>query len=86
MKREEARIEYRGFGVGQMLLAMLSGAAAGAAVTYFTAPRSGAETRQRLQSMTNDARDTVNHLPQALRKATEAAKEAFTEALNEAQA
>lgn len=84
--KDEPRIEYRGYGLGQMLMAMLSGAVAGAAVCYFTAPRSGAESRQQVRSMSNGARETVGHLPGALRKATEAAKEAFTEALDEAQA
>ena len=84
--RDEPRIEYRGYGFGQMLMAVLSGALAGAAVAYFTAPRSGVETRQRLRSMSSDARETVGQLPGALRKATEAAKEAFTEALDEARA
>jgi gas vesicle protein len=84
--REAARIEYRGFGLGHVLIAMLSGAAAGAAVAYFTAPRSGAETRERIRFMSEEARDTATQLPQALRKASEAAKEAFTEAMDEAQA
>lgn len=81
--REQTRIEYRGFGAGHVFVALLAGAAAGAVWAYFTAPRSGAESRRRLRSVSNDARDTVTHLPQALRKATEAAKDAFQQALDE---
>lgn len=66
---------------GQMFLAMLGGAAAGAAAVYLTAPRSGAETRRRLQEAADDARDTVERVPLALRRATEAARDAFNESL-----
>jgi gas vesicle protein len=68
-------------GFGQMLLAMLGGAAVGAAAVYLTAPRSGVETRQRLQSAADDARGTVERVPLALRKATLAARDAFNETL-----
>jgi gas vesicle protein len=70
-----------GFNFGQMLLAMVGGAAAGAAAVYLTAPRSGEETRRRLQGAAGDTRETVDRIPLALRKATEAAREAFNEAL-----
>jgi gas vesicle protein len=73
----------RGPGFGHLVIALLGGAAAGAAVAYFTAPRSGAESRRRIQSLAEDTRDTVGRVPVALRKATEAAREAFNEALKE---
>ena len=73
----------RGPGFGHFLVALLGGAAAGAAVVYLTAPRSGAESRQRIQSAANGARDTAGRLPIALRKATEAARDAFEETLRE---
>jgi gas vesicle protein len=73
----------RGPGFGHLFIALLGGAAAGAAVAYFTAPRSGAESRRRIQSLAEDTRDTVGRVPLALRKATEAAREAFNEALKE---
>jgi gas vesicle protein len=73
----------RGPGFGHLFIALLGGAAAGAAVAYFTAPRSGAESRRRIQSLAEDTRDTVGRVPIALRKATEAAREAFNEALKE---
>lgn len=66
---------------GQMFLAMLGGAAVGAAAAYLTAPRSGADTRLRLQNAADDARDTVERVPLALRKATEAARDAFNDTL-----
>ena len=74
----------RGPGFGSILVALLSGAAAGAAVVYLTAPRSGAETRRRLQATADGARDTAARFPDALRNATVAAREAFEETLREA--
>jgi gas vesicle protein len=71
----------RGPGFTQMFLAMLGGAAVGAAAVYLTAPRSGAETRLRLQTAADDARGTVERVPLALRRATEAARDAFNETL-----
>jgi gas vesicle protein len=70
-----------GFNFAQLALAMLGGAAAGAAAVYLTAPRSGEESRRRLQGAADDTRQTVHRVPLALRKATEAAREAFNEAL-----
>ena len=63
--------------------AFLGGAAAGAAAAYLTAPRSGAESRRKLQAIADDTRDTANRVPVALRKATEAARDAFNEALKD---
>jgi gas vesicle protein len=73
----------RGPGLGHLFLALLGGAAAGAAVVYLTAPRSGVETRRRIQAAAEETRDTVGRVPDALRKATLAAREAFNEALKE---
>jgi gas vesicle protein len=72
-----------GPGFGHLLLALLGGAAAGAAAAYLTAPRPGAESRRRLQAAADDARVTVSRVPAALRKATEAARDAFDEALHD---
>jgi len=69
--------------VGQVLLAMLGGAAFGALAVYLTAPRAGADSRRRLQSMADDTRETFHRVPGALRKATDAARDAFNEALRE---
>ena len=64
-----------------VLMAVLGGAAAGAVATYLTAPRSGVDNRRRLQAMADDTRETVHRVPDALRKATEAARDAFNETL-----
>jgi len=72
-----------GPGLGHLLIAMLGGAAAGAAVVYLTAPRSGAESRRRITAIADDARDTAVRIPVALVKATEAARDAFNETLRE---
>jgi gas vesicle protein len=68
-------------GLGHLFLAMLGGAAAGAAAAYLTAPRSGLETRLRIRATADETRGTVERVPHALRKATEAARDAFDEAL-----
>jgi gas vesicle protein len=66
----------------QLLVAFAAGAAAGAAVAYITAPRSGKETRDALQVWANDARSKASRLPQAVKEAvergTQAGKEAFS--------
>ena len=67
----------------QYLAAFAAGAAAGCAVAYLTAPRTGRETREALQYWAKDMRDKASRLPQATRKAIEhgsrAGKEAFAE-------
>ena len=70
-------------GFSQIFFAFLGGAAAGAVAAYLTAPRSGAESRRRLQAVADDTRDTANRVPLALRKATEAARDAFNAALQD---
>jgi gas vesicle protein len=72
-----------GLGLGQLFIAVLGGAAAGAMAAYLTAPRSGVESRRRLRAVADDTRDTVQRVPDALRKATEAARDAFNEALRD---
>jgi gas vesicle protein len=68
---------------GQLFIAMLGGAAVGAVAAYLTAPRSGADSRRRLQDVADDTRETVHRVPIALRRATEAARDAFNEALKD---
>jgi gas vesicle protein len=70
-----------GFNAGHVFLALMGGALAGAGVAYLTAPAAGVETRHRMRVMAHDANLAVHHMPDALRRATEAAREAFTEAL-----
>ncbi|HVZ72900.1 MAG TPA: YtxH domain-containing protein [Polyangia bacterium] len=73
-------------GIGSVLIAMLGGAAAGALAVYLTAPRSGADSRRRLQAAADDARETAHRVPVALRKATEAARDAFNQTLRDQDA
>lgn len=70
-------------GFTHLLVALVSGAAAGAAVAYLTAPRSGTESRRRLQATADNARENLSRLPIAVQRATEAAREAFNETLQE---
>ena len=76
----------RGFTGTQVFIALLTGAAAGAAVAFMTAPRSGKETREALQGWARDARTKAGRLPHAVSKAveraTQAGKEAFAESYN----
>ena len=75
--------DTRGFNGARLIVAFAVGAAAGAAVAYLTAPRSGKETRAALQSWARDARDKAASIPHALKHAVErgakAGKEAFAE-------
>jgi gas vesicle protein len=78
------------FTSAHVMLAFLTGAAAGAAVAFLTAPRSGADTRQWITDSMASRRDEIGKLPPALRAAydaaTEAAKDAYREALVATQA
>jgi gas vesicle protein len=78
--------DSRGFTGTQMLITLLVGAAAGAAIALLTAPRSGSETRQALQEWGRDVRDKAMRLPHAVRhaseRATHAGKEAFRESMD----
>lgn len=70
-----------GFNAGHILLALMGGAVAGAGVAYLTAPAAGEQTRQRMRLMAHDTSETAKHLPEAVRRASEAARDAFVEAL-----
>lgn len=73
--------DRNGLNAGHILLALMGGAIAGAGVAYLTAPSSGQETRHRMRLMAQDTNETVRHLPEAVRRASEAARDAFVEAL-----
>jgi gas vesicle protein len=79
--KEPRQVEYRGFSFGQVFIAALTGAAAGAAVAYFTAPAAGTESRRRIRAAVDETKNEVARVPEALRKATEAARDAFVETL-----
>lgn len=70
-------------GTSHFLMALLGGALAGATVAYFTAPRSGADNRRRVHDVADNARETAARLPVAVRRATEAARDAFNDTLRE---
>ena len=76
-------------GGGNVLLAFLTGAVAGAAIALLTAPATGPEARDSLRGWARDAQGRATKVPSAVqyaaRKATAAAKEAFHEALAEAE-
>jgi gas vesicle protein len=76
-------VERRGFSGAQMLLAVLGGAAAGAAVAYLTAPRSGRETRARITEYANSGKEKAKQFPEAVKAAGTAARIAFTDAMRE---
>jgi len=81
---------YRG---STVLLAVLGGAAAGAAVALLTAPKSGREMRAQISEKVRDTRDQVTdtlkngrekvrHLPGAVKVAGAAARDAFVDAMD----
>jgi gas vesicle protein len=76
-----------GFSGAKVALALLGGVAAGAvtgaAIMYLNAPRSGVQSRAKLQSLAGNTRDRVTRTPHALREATLAAQRAFTKTLAE---
>jgi gas vesicle protein len=73
-------MEARGYNGLQLLVAFATGAAAGAAVAYLTAPRSGKQTRDALQVWAKDARGKASRIPQAVREAVERGAQAGREA------
>lgn len=62
---EEAEIapaEHRDRGTGSLALAVLAGAAIGAAVALMMAPRSGRDTRRVIRKRAAGLRDTAGHV------------------------
>ena len=74
--------EKTGFSGGQMALAFLGGAAAGAVVALLTAPQSGAKSREQIRDRVMASRDRVAQVPDALQGALAAARDAFNESLS----
>ena len=70
-------VKRDGFRGGQMVLAFVGGAVAGAVAGILLAPRSGAETRAKMRDLAERAKDKVAHIPNAIHEASAAAKEAF---------
>jgi len=75
--------DTRGFSGSHLLIAFATGAAAGAVVALMTAPRTGRETREALQSWADDVRGKAARVPRAMsaavEHATKAGKDAFAE-------
>lgn len=75
-----------GFSGTDLLLAMLGGAAAGAAIALLVAPRSGRETRAAIGDAFRDGKDKARHVPPAVKAGARAAREAFVDAMHEGNA
>lgn len=72
-----------GYNGVDMLIAVLGGAAAGAAATLLLAPRSGRETRAQLSEFVNNSKDKARHVPPAVKAGAAAARKAFVETMHE---
>jgi gas vesicle protein len=70
------------YGAGHLAFAFLGGAAAGAAVALLTAPKSGRETRKQLRGYAESGVDKGRQLPEAVKAASGAAREAFSESMS----
>jgi gas vesicle protein len=79
--------ETRSFSGMNCTIAFAAGAIAGSLVALLTAPRTGRETRDALNTWTRDLSDKASRLPNAVRQAVdrgrEAGRQAFTDAYNE---
>ena len=67
------------YGTGHIVLAVLGGALAGAAVALLVAPKSGRETRRQLNGYLEAAKEKVALIPEALKSAGHAAQETMFE-------
>ena len=72
-----------GFSGTQLFLAVLGGAAAGAAVALLAAPKSGRETRAQIADVLKNGKEKARHLPGAVKVASSAARNAFVDAMRE---
>jgi len=66
----------------KVLIAFLAGAIAGAMTALLTAPRSGRETRTRIRQLASEQAAKVSRARGAMVEATNAAKNAFTDAVS----
>ncbi len=76
--------ENNGFTGGQMVIALVGGAALGAGVALLLAPRSGAETRAEIRALADSTRTRAMRLPHAVAGAVEAGAESLSGSLNDA--
>jgi len=74
-----------GYGGAHLMLAFIAGAVTGACAAILTTPQTGTEARHSLRGWAHDAQGTATRVPEAVRaaygRASTAAKQAFTEAL-----
>jgi gas vesicle protein len=78
--------ETSGFSGGQIMLAFVGGAMAGAVVALLTAPQSGAQTRADIKRRAVSTYDDAARMPRALQGAVVAAKDAFNDHLSASHA
>lgn len=71
---------------GRMVAAFLGGVAVGAGVALLTSPRSGRENRQQIAEYARSGKDKAGRVPHAANAAADAARKAFTEAMEQPQA
>ena len=88
MRQRDDNDDDSGFGFGTIMLALLGGAAAGAAFALLNAPRTGIETREQLRGYMEDGKGKANRaladgktranrVPTALKEGVAAAQQAF---------
>lgn len=68
-------------GGGQLLLAFVGGALAGAVAGVLLAPRSGKDTRAKMRGLAEDAKEKMAHLPRVIQEVGAAAREAFDQGM-----
>ena len=78
---DQRQMAPAGYGSGSLILALLGGAAVGAAIAYLTAPKSGREMRAQITDTFKTGRERARQLPGAVRGAGVAARDAFVEAM-----
>lgn len=74
--------DHNGNNGGKMVMAFLGGVAVGAGVAMLASPRSGPENRQRIAELAGSGKEKAGRIPHAANAAAEAAREAFTEAMD----
>jgi gas vesicle protein len=78
-QQEEPMKETGKYNTGHIVLAVLGGAAAGAAVALLMAPKSGRETRHQLDGYFETAKEKVSRIPEAIISAATAAEETMSQ-------